>query len=738
MLRDVPRSLTKRVRRNGKRFVGASLLLLLLAGVSGFVAAQDVDVSIESLHIGWVETASAQDRSSLALDQALIGDTIRLSATVKNLGTGTASQFNVDFFFTETISGEHGKIGSQAVIGLSPGEERRPVVTFDSTAFAPGIYVFSAEADPERVNSESERCNNFAPLGECAGDLLQSEDRYKLALLQAGSHISELSLTTEFTICQMGPLTKTLIVEAYNVGTEAFSFTGTDVAVYGYYRLSLDPPANGFNALLEDTTGSPQPLTKIVSLSSPGDEGFIRITLDYDELSAQFQPSDNAIESGEVLGRANPAQIRLSVNPLAGGTPQDLYLPAQFALARFYSEVDLWTFPARTHCLCDDYTDIDSASVAPVTAGGLVFYAVSTGSGDRLHVLKVRTGEEKSLPWTPPSGVGILAIAAAYDATAEVYRTYIGASDGRLYALEGIEEDEGEFLQQSWVSDSAALVSGNVHLVLVEASTRILAGSASGAYIVDAVTGEVLRSHATYDVSAAPTYSVESQTLWVAQDEFVYGLNSTGSVCEFDALDLVTTPLLISGDGTTIFFGTDQGTLYAIDAAGVGGTCTSKDAIEPGGLRTIIGMAIVSADEDAVLYMAGDTGVMGRIEYDYDDDPGFENYEESVRAYEPTGIELSPAILANDNGDDALAISFVGETRDGRITRPILQTMEKDLSKYELVSIWGSSVPFVFKPEEEDVAPAALLSPVIDRETVTLLVASSDGYLYAFDLSQFE
>jgi hypothetical protein len=31
-----------------------------------------------------------------------------------------------------------------------------------------------------------------------------------------------------------------------------------------------------------------------------------------------------------------------------------------------------------------------------------------------------------------------------------------------------------------------------------------------------------------------------------------------------------------------------------------------------------------------------------------------------------------------------------------------------------------------------------LLRPIVDPETFTLLVASSDGHLYAFDLSQFE
>jgi hypothetical protein len=124
MQRGVPRGWTKHVPLNGKCVACASLFLLLLAGASGLVAAQDVDVSIESLHISWVESSTIQDRPNLVLDQALIGDTIRLSASVKNLGTSTAGQFYVDFFFTETISGEHGKIGSHSPLASTCSLQR--------------------------------------------------------------------------------------------------------------------------------------------------------------------------------------------------------------------------------------------------------------------------------------------------------------------------------------------------------------------------------------------------------------------------------------------------------------------------------------------------------------------------------------------------------------------------------------------------------------------------------------
>ena len=728
MLRGVSRGWTKFAPHNGKRYACASLFFLIIAGMSATIVAQDVDVFIDSLHISWVESATIQDRPSLDLDQALVGDTIRVSASVKNLGTTTAGQFYVDFFFTETISGEHGKIGSQAVIGLDPGEERRPVVTFDSSAFAPGLYVFSAEADPLQTLGETERCNNFAPLGDCAGTLEQSENRYQLSLLQQGSHISELGLRADFTICQMGSLTTAWIVEAHNVGTDAFSFTGADLEVFGYYRESLDPPANTFAALLS-AGGMPQQLSKLVSLSNPGDEGFISMTLDYTIFDSLFRQSS-------ALGKAHPVQLRVSVNPLNGGTPQNLYLPSQFVLAQFYSEVDLWTFPARSQCQCDDYTDITTVPVDPAVTGGLIFHVVTTSAGDRLHVLKVRTGEEKLTPWSAPSGVGLSTPAVFYDATTQAYRVYAGAGDGKVYALDGSDKDDGSFLIQSWVTTESNLVSGSAHLVLTSDGSLLLVGSDSGAFILDTATGEVLRSHTQFAVSSAPAYDATTQLLWIASEEFVYGIQPSGSFCVYDAFDRITTDVQLNATATALFFGTESGLLYAIDPQSSGEACQIKDEFTQAGLRSIVGMALVSNDDDAVLYVTDDAGLIVRVEYD--EGRGFDDYTESERAYEPNSIALAPAILPNSKGDDALAVFVSGQKRDGRTSRPILQAMETDLEEYETVTVWGSSIDFVFKPEEQSQIPDVLLTPIVDAATFTLLIASSDGYLYAFDLSQFE
>ncbi len=731
MQRDVPRSWMHQVHELGKRATAASLFVLIVIGASLSAFGQGIDIAIDALHISWVETADVESRTALNLDQALVGDTIRVSATVRNAGTTTAGQFNVDFFFTETISGEHGKIGSQAVIGLEPGEQRRPVVTFDSTAFAPGIYIFSAEADPERVLDDTSRCDNFAPLGDCAGAAEQSDDRYKLTLLQEGSHISEPSLTNAFEICQMGELESNLILEAHNVGTQAFALTGSDLDVFGYYRLSLTPPANDFTSLVRSGNEAQQ-LFKIVSLLNPGEEGFVRITLDYTLLGAQFQPDPN-----DALGKANPAQLRISLNPIGGGTPQDIYLPSQFALSQFYSEVDLWTFPNRAHCFCDDYADIESVSIDPVPAGGLVFHAVSSTNGDRLHVLKVRSGEEKPDPWAAPAGTTIRALAATYDAETISYRAFVAGSNGTVYALDGVDKDEGSFLTPGWTSE-AGLVSGPAYLETSADGSMLIVASETGVHVLNALDGAVLRSDTQHAVTTRPVFANTTGTVWYASDETIHGFRSDGSSCSNDTiLDQITSNLGINQDETAVFFGTDSGDFFAIGAAGTGSTCPLVDQETALLKRTIVGLDVVSDSGDAVLYVTSSIGEIVRVEYD--DGRGFDDeFANGVDENEPREIAAAPVILPTSNGKDAKIVFLTGQTRDGRTDRPILQGWEKDLEEYETVSVWNTSVSFIFKPEENGTIPAELLTPVIDPDTYTLLVASSDGYLYAFDLGQFE
>jgi len=710
--------------------VVASLAVVL---VIGGLAAAGADISVESLQVGLVAGPSQIDRTALGLDKGIVGDTARVSALVKNDTTVAVGEFEVDFFFTETISGEHGLLGTQVVSSLDPGEEKRPVILFNTAALLPGIYAFSAEVDPRNALGDTDPCDNAAPRRACATTEAEAYDKYTLTLLREGRHISQLTVRDPSPVCRMGRLQTSLTVIVYNVGTETLS--GSELAVYGYYRLGLTAPANEFKPPVTDAAGNPVQLSKIVSLGDPGKSGFIIITLNYDAFSREFAPSSVAADAGDVLGRADATQIRITVQPADGsGTPQDIFLPAQFDLSQFYSTVDLWTFPARSSCCSEGCTTTTSVQVEPAVAGGLVFHVAKDASGDTLHVLKVRTGEEKGT-WIAPSGRTLSGPVATYNATAAAYRVFVGASDGRIYALEGTEKEEGSFLVDLWQSAASDIVKGDTHLVLSADGTKIIVGSENGAFVLDAASGQTLRKVSQHGaVTSAPAYVDATGDLWIAVDQTVYRVPASGGECSYDVKDRVTTDLMKNAGETALFFGTQSGLLYALDLGSKASTCTKLADTAP--LRSVVGMSVVSKDDDAAIYVADDIGETARVEYDHG--RGFRNTKVSPRGLQLLSVATAPAVLPNAGGDDALVVFVVGEKRDGRTIRPVLQACDRDLEKLETVTVWGTAVSFLFKPEEGGTAPTSLLRPIADLETFTLLVASSDGHLYAFDLSQFE
>ena len=276
MLEALARGKAQRVR--GVAFFVVVTTVLSLGGL----AAAAANISVESLQIGLVEGSVAIDRASLGLDKGIIGDTVRVSALVGNDGTSAVGEFEVDFFFTETISGEHGRLGTQVVSGLEPGETKRPVIAFDTTSFSPGLYAFSAKADPRDALGDSNLCDNVAPREACSGTSAESTSKYSLTLLRQGSHISRAHAERPLPTVSHGRLQTSLTVSVWNVGTETLS--GSDLAVYGYYRLGLTAPANEFKALVTDASGNPVQLSKIAFLGKPGESGSF-LTLNYDVLT---------------------------------------------------------------------------------------------------------------------------------------------------------------------------------------------------------------------------------------------------------------------------------------------------------------------------------------------------------------------------------------------------------------------------------------------------------------------
>ncbi len=723
---------SRHARRAGvsSRAVGFLVSLGAILAVAAVVATA-ADVSVESLQVGLVAGTSQVDRTTLGLDKGIIGDTVRVSALVRNDAATAVGEFEVNFFFTETISGEHGLLGTQVVSGLEPDEEKRPVVLFDTSALLPGIYAFSAEVDPRNALGDTDLCDNSAPRGACSSTGAEAYDKYALTLLREGRHISRLAVQDPLSTCRMGELQGSITVDVYNVGTEPLS--GSDLAVYGYYRLGLTAPANTFIPLSVDASGNPAQLSKFAFLGKPGEIGFIRITLSYGKLDDELAPSSADAGNGVVLGRADSAQIRITVQPADGsGTAQDLYLPEQFELSQFYSTVDLWTFPARQSC-CSDCAAVTSVNVAPAVAGGRVFHVARSSTGDTLYVLQVDTGQEKGR-WPAPTGKTLTSPVASYDEDAATYRVYVGASDGRIYALEGIDKEEGEFLAALWQSSAAsadAVVKGDAHLALSSDKAELIVGSEAGAFVLDTATGQIARRVTNRGaVTSTPAYIDATGELWIAASDLIYRVPVSGSECSYDVGERITTDLVANATGSAVFFGTETGSVFAVG----GSSCALLGEDRP--LRSVVGIAVATDGDDAVIYLTSDIGEMARAEYDHN--RGFSDVTTSLREVEPDVVSTSPALLLNRSGDDASVVFVSGLKRDGRTNRPILHASDRDLAELETVTVWGTTVPFVFKPEEAGRTPAALLQPIVDPEWFVLLVASSDGYLYAFDLSQYE
>jgi hypothetical protein len=753
-MRKEARGCGGRSSRFGGESIVLSLALLLAVGAAPAVgqASVGVDLSVESIHIGWTQ------RESLDLNQALVGDPIRISAAVQNVGNVAADQFEVVFFFTETITGEHGKLGTQVVSGLGVGAEARPVIVFDTTGFGPGIYTFSTEADPQETFGESDRCNNVAPRVPCGNEQGEPWDRYKVTLLEEGHHLSEpksISLVkaqaqVPFEACQMGELLfipifeqlgAKIIVEIYNVGTEVLSIG--DLEVWGYYRQDLTGAAGEFRPLVVDEDGNPVELSKTGSLGGPGTTGYVTITLKYDQFKTVFESHSTAENPFEDLGVPDRVQLRITMKPVAtegAVSQQDLFLPGRFQLADYYSTVDLWTFPDRGECDANGYDDITGVNVPPAAVGEYVFHVAATSSGDRLYALNVRSGDEEGT-WSPSAaGVTLISSPVVFSDEDGAYRIYVAANDGRIYALKGMKSAGQAFLSSLWQS-LGNIVIGDPFLSLSSDGTKLIVGSESGAYALNAYSGAVLSSNTSIGaVEAAPAYSQANETMWVVAGEgdkagkMIYGIRQDGTVCSYDAGDRVTTSLFLNEDQTRLLFGSSDGKLRALDASSTGSTCVAKDVYQHEELTQIAGMAVVSDGANAAVYLTGELGDIAWVEYK--ETGGFKEKAISPRGSQPSHISVPPALLERD--DDVMVVFVVG-TGKGKVEgRPVLQGWESDLEEYWQVRLWGFDAPFVFKPEEEGVPPQSLLAPVVvvdqDRENRTLLVASSDGFLYAFDL----
>ncbi len=796
---------------------GAAILVALVLCLSGAVLSDDI-IAITGID---VRVVSGTGASSALSDQAGVGDLLHVRANVANVGAQTVERLEIEFFFTEQITGEHGKIGTQTVYEILAGGEKRPVVTLDTTGFTPGIYRFTAALlDPDSALNDDVTENN------------RYEQRLAeaTAMLASGARIGELSVLTTFGLCQLGStasrnlfgttrvelqggITDSINLSVYNVGrvplTNAVAGEDHDpIAVAVQYRNSNEPTVAWEPLGSYAPDGSDNTLEVRFDDIAPGDskELLLKI-LDFSALEPVYRPTTDQQATFSVLGRPAGSRDRLFVRVVltagSGDTAvsQEIFLPSETSGATIYGEPDLWTFPVRSECGCEESCDRVSTAIAPVLLPGdtFLFHVTTDGTGSELNVLNVTSGasvadwstdqeivtrpalswERFEVPNPDPNSMGLLEV--------QEWTVYLGTDDGALHSLLVTRTEDGAVTlveRPGWAAPDG-LVSGldredktTTHLVLTDTGVRsealdeveLIVTSESGAFFLNASSGASISEFTRrtdiaivddagfadtepLSISLAPVYV--AGMLWFAVDQYVVGLDGTAhNGCAYAVDDVVTTPLALAGDASTIFLGTAFGTIYALTAGSVVPTdpddagppiCPTLLSIDTT-LRSVVGIATGedeprAGDTDIRVYAVDEDFSVWSIEYQ----PG-DGFQPSTRigptqvrasgsqgAMVPWTSKTSPALAETNRGVETvfLAGMFRDQTEGGTtVTRPALYALTSDLERIKSFDAWGEMPEFVFKLE---VSGLPFLTPLLYEEKSWVIVTVPGGYLYTFD-----
>lgn len=694
--------------------------LLFLATLSLSAATQETgspDIAVTDVEFEVIPPASGGPRAQLGENQAILGDTVRVRAVIRNEGEGLAKEFDVEFFFREFASKETDKIGTATVFGLNPGEEIKPAVSLETSVLAPGIYEIIVKADPEgRVGENSATLSNNEIVPPSQGEEAKRPSPYALTLLGSGATISAVTVTETSVIpmCRMGPLLPTLTAEFYNVGT--VPLTRRDLRVDSFYRTDLGKPfadlGTNLRILLTNTDMQPGEYT----------QAFL-----YWDLSGLDQ-----VFTERGLRRSNDVQLKFVITPIAeagapSSLPREFVMPAKRKLSHFYSPVDLWTFPYEPTCAAAPQggAEAGGAVKVPPTIGpdNLIYHVLSTPVGDRLYTLK-SNGEEL---WHKDFSATLTAVAIGrYDVTEETESTilYLGTSDGKLFALRNrqVQKNPVLYVVESVWEKTVGAVSARP--TVAGDKSRVIVGAANGLFVFDEsgnVKTQVTNKGA---VSRTPLYVDATHEVWFASGNTVYKASEDGAiVCSHDAGSAVTTSLETNPDQTVVYFGTERGLLWAVDAAAPKGTeCKEKRSLN---LKSPVrGVSVVrenNSSKDSI-YVTTDDGYVHRLRYQ----PPTLTEEDVLETDLRLGsIKTSPAVLMGG-----------GEVRGVFVTSTYgeLRGFSPGLDAVLEVKIWGESdVPFELNSaSEQEMTP-----PVVNAGIETLLVGSADGFLYAFNVASF-
>ncbi|MCX8103185.1 MAG: PQQ-like beta-propeller repeat protein [Candidatus Bipolaricaulota bacterium] len=318
---------------------------------------------------------------------------------------------------------------------------------------------------------------------------------------------------------------------------------------------------------------------------------------------------------------------------------------------------------------------------------------------------------------------------------------YFGADDGNLYAIPLISAEQPR--RPKWVfspdPDPAKRRPMRVPPVIDEARNRVYIGADDGKlYAVDRDTGQLVEGFApapdvspprTAPIRVPPALDQPRGMLYVgADDQRVLAINATnGSLVEngrFDkAKGAIRAAPIIDFVKSAVYFGSDDGKFYIIDRedfAKESSVVVVGSPIRGSPLLDILGA------EGAAIYFGADNGVFYAVDRDKNELYKFETFG-PVRTRAAVDPIKNAVYFVSDDG--RLYALFRKDEKDSK--GQTVPGRERGKQKFAL-SVITEGNP---NPLDGDLPRS---SPVVDRRlgstgTGTILVGSVDGNLYGID-----
>jgi outer membrane protein assembly factor BamB len=648
--------------------------------------------------------------------QAILGDKVRIWAVLTSRG-GSAGEFNVAFSYLEETTKETAQIGKQTVTEIPQDEVRRVPQMWDTSELIPGRYGIIVVADPEGALKEGDgqRCNNVIPRGKCDNEPAKRGEQYYITILKQGFAISPPSVSESIPPCPMGQVTQSVAVLFINLGTEKI----TSVGITGSYRLSISGRWDPLDYVIIRSGPSAQ------NPVQPGASGTISATIDYEAFSRSF--------TNHGLGQSNSLQLKLEV--IANGEKvADILVPeVREQLLHIYPSVDRWTFPRRSGCAWTakpgevEQQPGETVKVAPAVSpsGETVYHVILKDGQSSLVALSTDAGRQLWEFAGFGKEVGSPTVGKDSEGNEVIY---LSSSDGDVFAVTA--KDKGGELR--WKGPDRGIGRSLTKPVVVldtQGRTKMIyIGSDTGLHAIDP-EGNLKWSYTQDDTTpiqiTQPPLIVTTKgtatTICFASGGSIYNVGEDGKKVAsqlFSSASPISTPLklLPLGDKNYIYFGVDNGEVYVVDEASlkrvgdpirlVGGKVTGIRVTKEGNSKHVI----FATTADGTIY---------RLEFKGD------KLEKTAEASFTREIE-SELDVFTDAKDQALAVLVTSKKGELRAISP-------DLSKVLKVKIWGEEALFSFDTKDKP-----MTSPVVDPLNKMVLVGSEDGFLYAFDLSQFK